>query len=29
MMRQRAVELNDAVFEQKEVAERFQQMQQD
>lgn len=29
MMRQRAVELNDAVIEQKEVAEQFRQMQQD
>jgi hypothetical protein len=29
MMRQRAVELNDAVIEQKEVAEQFGQMQQD
>ena len=29
MMRQRAVELNDAVLEQKEVAEQFRQMQQD
>jgi hypothetical protein len=29
MIRHRAVELNDAVLEQREVAEQFRQMQQD